>query len=181
MLRRDYAAAVDVADSIAQQRALYGAPLGECLQRITRTLGVSQATVARVTGISAPMLSQLASGHRIKIGNPRAAARFASLLGLADEVEDGLAHVEVAARLEQIARDDTATLTAPRAVAPDRPDDAAVVSGVLRAVASGRDLVEAAALLEERFPELARVVRVYGTGTPEEVRRHHAGIAHLLG
>lgn len=178
---RVYAAAVDVADSIAQQRALYGASLGECLQRITRTLGVSQATVARVTGISAPMLSQLASGHRIKIGNPQAAARFGSLLGLADEVEQGLPHVEVAARLEQVAQDDTATLTAPRAATPGRGDDAAVVSGVLRAVASGRELAEAAALLEEHHPDLARVLRVYGTGSPEEARRHHAGIAHLLG
>lgn len=179
-MERDYAAAVDVADSIDQQRALYGAPLGECLQRITRTLGVSQATVARVTGISAPMLSQLASGHRIKIGNPQAAARFGSLLGLADEVERGLPHVEVAARLEQVAQDDTATLTAPRAATPGR-DDAAVVSGVLRAVASGRELAEAAGLLEERFPDLARALRVYGTGSREEARRHRAGLAHLLG
>lgn len=172
---------VDVRENVARQRELYGAPIGECLQQITGSLGLSQAAVARTVGVSAPMLSQLASGRRIKIGNPRAAARFASLLHLVDEVAEGLAHGEVAQRIEAIAHEEAVPLTttgasAREAVAVDAP---AAVSEVLRAVASGRELAAAADLLESAHPALAEVLRAYGAGSDDDARRHHAAIAHL--
>lgn len=175
---------MDVADNVAEQRRLYGAPLGELLHRVTEGLGLSQAAVARITGISPPMLSQLARGHRIKIGNPQGAGRLSSLLGLVEEVEEGLAHSAVAARLEQIAHEDAATLTTtrtgrvtPAATGSEVP---AAVRGVLRAVASGQELERAARLLDEAHPGLARVLRAYGTGDAEDARAHHEEIAHLL-
>ena len=64
-------------DGIAQQVETYGAPLGQLVHRITDTLSISQARAAHVLGMSAPMLSQLVTGSRVKIGNPRAlAAQF---------------------------------------------------------------------------------------------------------
>ena len=148
---------------------------------MTAGLGLSQAAVARVTGISPPMLSQLARGHRIKIGNPQAAARFSAMLRLVEEVEAGLAHAEVAGRLEQIAHDDAASSTALTATAAvGRGDVPEAVSGVLRAVASGRELEAAATLLERDHRELAALLRAYGTGSPAEARAHYSGIAHLV-
>jgi transcriptional regulator with XRE-family HTH domain len=173
---------VDVADNITRQRELYGASIGECLQRITGSLGLSQAAVARTAGISEPMLSQLASGHRIKIGNPQAAARFSSLLQLVDDVEAGLAHEQVAERVAAISREEAVPLTGTREATSTVPaplDVAAAVSGVLRAVASGRELAAAAAALEKEHPGVAEVLRAYGTGSLDDARRHHASIAHL--
>lgn len=170
---------MDLTDNVARQRELYGASIGECLHRITGSLGLSQAAVARAAGISAPMLSQLANGHRIKIGNPHAAARFFSLLQLVDEVETGLAHDQVVTRVSEISRAETMPLTGTREDAAAPPDVAAAVSAVLRAVASGRELAAAAAVLEDEHPGIAEVLRAYGTGSPDDARRHHASIAHL--
>lgn len=176
---------MDVSDNVAEQRRLYGAPLGELLHRVTEGLGLSQAAVARITGISPPMLSQLARGHRIKIGNPRGAGRLSSLLGLVDEVEAGLSHSAVGERLEQIAREDAGALATTRTgrtgPAPAGSDVPAAVRGVLRAVASGQELEQAARALDDVHPELARVLRAYGTGDADAARAHFETIAHLLG
>ena len=51
---------------------------------------------------------------------------------------------------------------------------------VLRAVASGQELHSAADLLHESHPALADAIRIYGTASREEARRHLASIAHLL-
>jgi hypothetical protein len=156
-----------------QQAALYGAPLSETVRRLTDTLGLTQAGVARVLGVSAPMLSQLVTGQRIKIGNPVAVQRLVSLLGLVDEVERGLAHDRLASRLEEIGSDSTPTLTRPAA----SPQPAArQVSRVLQAVASGRELAAAAAALQDAHPDLAEVLRVYGLGAPEDAERHFASL-----
>lgn len=66
-----------------QQRALYGAPLGELVGQVRDRLGLTQTQVAEVLGLSAPMLSQLVSGHRVKIGNPAVVHRLQALLVLA--------------------------------------------------------------------------------------------------
>ena len=65
------------------QRELYGEPLGPLLRGIGRRLGLTQGRIATVLGISAPMLSQLMSAQRIKVGNPAAAARLQDLIALA--------------------------------------------------------------------------------------------------
>lgn len=164
-------------EALAEQTRLYGASLRELVGRVLSTLDLNQAGVARVLGVSAPMLSQLLTGARIKFGNPQAVERLRMLLELCDRVEGGLAFESVAARLEEIRGDTGSSLIRRAAPGPDAP---AAVSALLRAVASGRELVEAADLLEPRHPELATLLRVYGTGTEPQARAHYAALGHLL-
>lgn len=87
--------------NLAHQTSLYGEPLGPLLHRLVESLGVTQARLAQVLGLSAPMLSQLISGRRVKIGNPAVVARLRRLVELVDagrpldpqEVERELAQV----------------------------------------------------------------------------------------
>ena len=83
---------VEQVQSRRRQEELYGAAIGDVLDRVTATLGLSQAAVARTIGVSAPMLSQLASGRRTTIGNPLAVQRLRALVELSEEVATGLAH-----------------------------------------------------------------------------------------
>lgn len=165
----------------ARQRELYGAPLRDSVGRVTGTLDLSQAALARVLGMSAPMLSQLVSGRRTKIGNPVAVQRLQSLLDLAEEVDAGLSREQAAARVGQIGDDDTTSFTRRRALAPrDAPEVPEVLHRLLHAVASGREIVGAAELLAPDHPELAEVLRVYGTGTSEERAQHFGSVSDLL-
>ncbi|MEJ7833016.1 MAG: hypothetical protein WKF79_08890 [Nocardioides sp.] len=168
----------DLEATLAQQAALYGATLRDSVRRVTEILGISQAAVARTLGVSAPMLSQLLSGQRIKFGSPLAVQRLRSLLDLADEIEAGLPHEQVGRRLEAIGRENSTTLTRRRPTGPS--DVPAAVGALLRAVASGRQLAAASECLDADFPELATVLRVYGTGSPAEARAHFEGVAHLV-
>ncbi|HYF74133.1 MAG TPA: DNA-binding protein [Nocardioides sp.] len=163
-------------DKIAVQRRLYGEPIGVLVRRVTASLELSQSRVAEVLGLSPPMLSQLVSGHRVKIGNPLAVARLQTLLALADEAP-GLSRDALNRRLEEI-RDHQGTLSTGQFVRGTEP--ALLVRRLLHAVASGQELERAAAALAEVSPGLAEVVRTYGTGSEEEASRHYAGIAHLL-
>jgi transcriptional regulator with XRE-family HTH domain len=61
------------------QRQWYGEPLGDRVRRLVVAFDVSQANLADVLGISAPMLSQVMSGRRAKIGNPSVLARLIML------------------------------------------------------------------------------------------------------
>src|SRR5437763_16701547 len=65
--------------NIALQREWYGEPLGDRVRRLVVAFDVSQAYLAEVLGISAPMLSQVMSGRRAKIGNPNVLARMIML------------------------------------------------------------------------------------------------------
>lgn len=159
-------------DSRQRQQELYGAAIGDVLDRVTATLGVSRAAVARTIGVSAPMLSQLASGRRTTIGNPLAVQRLRALVELCDEVANGLAHSEVGPRLEEIRDQDSTTLTGTAsASAPPTTGE------LLRAVASGADLLHAADLIATDHPALAELLRVHGTGSPQDVRAHLASLA----
>lgn len=161
-------------DIIAQQRQLYGEPLGEIIRRVGSALGLSQAGVARVIGMSPAMLSQLASGHRTKIGNPLVLARFQQLAELAAGPVP--AEPELRRRLDAIAAGSSpVTATRPRAVAG--PD---VVRRLLRAVASGRELEAAATAVADVAPGVAEVLRAYGTGSVEDAAAHYRSVAHLL-
>ena len=71
------------------QRSWYGEPLGDLFRRLIADLGLNQARLAAVLGLSAPMLSQLMSGQRAKIGNPAVVQRLQSLQELAGQVADG--------------------------------------------------------------------------------------------
>lgn len=165
-------------EKVAEQRRLYGEPVGDLVRRVIAGLGVTQAKVAGVIGLSPAMLSQLMSGHRVKIGNPQAVSRLQALLALTDEAPR-LTSDAVSLRLEEI-RDSRSSLTTSQLAAAPPADTADVVRRLLRAVASGRELDAAAQALEPVAPGLADLVRIYGTGTREDAARHLATVAHLI-
>lgn len=61
------------------QRELYGETWEVRLTRLRETYRVSQGRLAAVVGLSAPMVSQLVSGQRVKITNPVVYARIVRL------------------------------------------------------------------------------------------------------
>jgi transcriptional regulator with XRE-family HTH domain len=72
------------AQNIQQQIELYGEPLGEVVRRVAGPLELTQSAIAQVIGLSAPMLSQLMSAQRVKIGNPAVVSRLRAVSQLAD-------------------------------------------------------------------------------------------------
>lgn len=62
-----------------RQRELYGQPLQDRLRALMTLYGISQRRLAEVLGVSAPMLSQLMSARRVKMGNPRSHERMIAL------------------------------------------------------------------------------------------------------
>lgn len=148
----------DTSSNLAQQRALYGEPLRDLADRVMTALGLTQGRLAEALGLSAPMLSQLLSGRRVKIGNPAVVHRLQSLLDLADEAP-GLTASQVAERVASV-RDVQGTLTGARATVGD--DHATVLAG-LRRVASARELADAATALTAAHPRLAALLQEAGT------------------
>lgn len=166
------------ADKIAQQRELYGEPVGDLVRRACAALTLSQQQLARTLGLSPAMLSQLVTGHRIKMGNPLTLARLQAVLSLADEAP-GLTRRSLEARLQEIARSHGNLSTSqPRAVSG--PEGAEVVRRVLHAVASGHELEQAARLIEPGSPRLAEMLRVYGTDPAQKAIEHYDSIRHLM-
>lgn len=152
----------DVVSRNRQQQAdWYGEALGDTVQRLTAVLGLTQGQLASVVGLSAPMLSQLASGQRAKIANPSVLARFQALAELA--ASPGLQERradEVAREVERVRSLDANAFTT-----GTRPVEAAAgVGRVLREAASPAEIARAAALLDAEHPGLARVLRVHGLG-----------------
>ena len=137
----------------ARQRELYGAPLGDRVRLLTARLGISQARLARVLGISPAMLSQLVSARRVKIGDPAVLARLRALDG------ERAAHVTsrdpqaVEKLLTHIARMQWQW-------AGRRPGQTQLTAAeVLRGIAEPRRLAAAAAALRSAFPEVAEALR----------------------
>lgn len=167
-----------VEENIQQQRELYGEPLGDLVRRATAPLGLTQATTAKVLGLSPAMLSHLMTGQRVKIANPIALGRLHALLDLGANAGD-LTTSQVNERLDEIRELSAELSTASRSV-PGSVEGGAAVRGVLRAVASGRELQQAVDALREVAPGLAEVLEIYGSGTDEEIRTHFASVRHLL-
>jgi len=171
----------EIADRRRTQTELYGAPLSASISRLMQTFRLSQAAVARILGVSAPMLSQLVSAQRIKIGNPVAVHRLQSMLELADEVDEGLGHRELEQRLAAIQGDDSTSMTRARTSVGRTGEEAPeLVSRLLHAVASGRELRQAADALAPLHPEIAAVLRIYGTGSPEDRDQHYQSLRDLM-
>ncbi len=161
-----------IAENRARQRELYGAPLGDRVRVLTAGLGITQAQLARTLGLSAAMLSQLASGRRCKIGDPDALAR----LQLLDERCAGLVQPP-AAPVVRLLLDDVGrvqwrwtpvptTTDRPAGIPEPRPRPApapgpagASAAEALRRIAAPARLAAAAATLGPGFPELAEVLR----------------------
>ncbi len=79
-----------------------GEPLA-LFRRLIDDLGLNQARLAAVLGLSAPMLSQLMSGQRAKIGNPAVVQRVQALQELASQVADGsVSAAEATERMDEI-------------------------------------------------------------------------------
>lgn len=168
---------MSVEDNREAQRRAYGEPLAEIFGRSREAFGLNQSALAGVLGISAPMLSQLNSAQRVKIGNPAVLQRVQSLDELvrqlgAEEVDPAV----VPERLEEI-KASTGGFTRTTSMVPSEASDAAVVAGLrnlLRAVASGQQLRAAAEELQPSHPELAEVLRTYGTGPLQPAQEHYA-------
>jgi transcriptional regulator with XRE-family HTH domain len=154
-----------VARNVALQREWYGEPLGDRVRRLVVAFDVSQAQLAEVLGLSAPMLSQLMSGRRAKIGNPAVLARMVMLERrvLTPEVASG-DPAAIRAALEQV-RDSRPTVSRPldsgetRETLPVEEHRDEVLVPALRALAPPHELAAAAQLLEEGFPLLAGLLR----------------------
>ena len=170
-----------VARNVARQREWYGEPLGDRVRRLVIAFNVSQAQLAEVLGLSAPMLSQLMSGRRAKIGNPAVLARMVMLERrvLTPAVASG-DPTAIRAALEEV-RDSRPTISRPTvsgstvsgstvswstggdstggdSIGGEKYGDE-VLGPALRAVAAPAELAGAAELLQDRFPVLAALLR----------------------
>lgn len=169
----------------AAQVALYGAPLGDLCRHLMTALGLTQAQLATTIGLSAPMLSQLMSAQRVKIGNPAAVQRMQAMSALVDDVEAGRVSTDdVGAHLDEIRTvSGILTTTSSRITGTGSTSDAdlvATVRGLLRAVASGHELHDVAASIASEHPGLAELIRTYGVGTVDDALDHYARHKHLL-
>ncbi|MGW5412816.1 hypothetical protein [Actinomadura geliboluensis] len=182
-------------DTVARNRALqiewYGEPLGDRVRPLLDRLGLSQSGLAGVLGLSAPMLSQLMSAQRAKISNPAVLHRLMAVEEfVADPAFGELPPAAVKARLEEIRGEAAPTTSGLRMAADGAPGEPApkdaraqergtaeparLVQALLREVASAAEIDAAADLIADRFPELAEVLRVYGTGRTSEAEAHFA-------
>lgn len=130
-----------------QQTALYGAPLGDLAQGVMAATGLSQRGLSQVLGLSAPMLSQLMSGRRIKIGNPTVVARLQELMLLQDKASE-LSPEELQEQLAWI-RQSQVTLTD---TAVQRAPDTELAVEVLAATGDAQALRTAAQALDPEHP-----------------------------
>lgn len=162
-----------VARNVALQREWYGESLGDRVRRLVVAFDCSQAQLAEVLGLSAPMLSQLMSGRRAKIGNPAVLARMVMLERrvLTPEVASG-DPMAIRAALEEV-RDSRPTVSRPTEdwealpVEEHSPwNNPEVLIGALRAVVPPGELAAAADLLREQCPRLARVL-LHAAGTEQ--------------
>ncbi|WP_224403173.1 helix-turn-helix domain-containing protein [Pseudonocardia sp. ICBG1034] len=172
-----------IADPVAQeiarnrdrQSAIYGEPLDERIRRLTTGLGITQARLAAAIGLSPAMLSQLAGGRRVKIGDP-------AVLGRMTALDRRLAHgpvpdAERDVLLARVRREPTpwgptgacrcaeqTPATGPAVPRPRRAPAEPTAEDALRGVSAPARLVAAAAELAPAFPEIAEVLRRAAAG-----------------
>ncbi|QIZ34142.1 helix-turn-helix domain-containing protein [Saccharopolyspora sp. ASAGF58] len=149
----------NVQRNLELQRQWYGEPLGDRVRRLVVAFRISQAQLAEVLGISAPMLSQVMSGRRAKIGNPSVLARLVMLerkvlipgvaAGESDAIKQALEDVRQSQ--PSVGRDNLPVMHAANGEEAAWP--------VLREVAKPGELEAAASLLEGRYPALAQLLR----------------------
>ena len=163
------------------QSQWYGEPLGTLFRRLIEDLGLNQARLATVLGLSAPMLSQLMSGQRAKIGNPAVVQRVQALQELAGEVARGeLSAADATQRMDEIRR--TAggsvlnnTQQTASSGASQTPVKRVVreIQALLRSVSDATEIIEASSTLAPTHPELAEFLRVYGAGRTSDAVKHY--------
>jgi predicted transcriptional regulator len=161
------------------QRSWYGEPLGALFRRLIDDLGLNQARLAGVLGLSAPMLSQLMSGQRAKIGNPAVVQRVQALQELAGQVADGsVSAVEATTRMEEIKKSQGGSVltgtshSTGTSGAPTVRRVVREIQSLLRSVSAAGDIIDAADSLAPTHPELAEFLRVYGAGRTADAVSH---------
>lgn len=127
---------------LARQRAIYGIPLAERFGDLMAAYRLSQRSLARVLGLSAPMLSQLINAQRIKIGNPAVYERFVMLEERQDETDLQRVLDEVQASEPVLATHSTRSRRPEASPAPDA--DPAAQLGRLATTAQLQATAEAA-------------------------------------
>ncbi|MFJ6720816.1 MULTISPECIES: DNA-binding protein [unclassified Streptomyces] len=162
------------------QRSWYGEPLGALFRRLIDDLGLNQARLAAVLGLSAPMLSQLMSGQRAKIGNPAVVQRVQALQDLAGQVADGsVSAAEATDRMDEIKRTQGGSVlsnsgqTSTGSGAPTVKRVVREIQSLLRSVSAAGDIIDAADTLAASHPELAEFLRVYGAGRTSDAVAHY--------
>ncbi|MCZ7417696.1 MULTISPECIES: helix-turn-helix domain-containing protein [unclassified Streptomyces] len=162
------------------QSAWYGEPLGTLFRRLIDDLGLNQARLASVLGLSAPMLSQLMSGQRAKIGNPAVVQRVQALQELSGEVADGqVSAADATRRMEEIRRSAGQSVlgggTNHTASGQQNTVKRVVreIQSLLRAVSDAQEILDASAALATSHPELAEFLRVYGAGKTADAVKHY--------
>ena len=162
------------------QRGWYGEPLGALFRRLMAELKLNQARLARVLGLSAPMLSQLMSGQRAKIGNPAVVQRLQALQELAGQMAEGRATTsEAAERMREIRQSEGSSVltpTAGRASTDPVPPAQRITREIqllLRSFASADEIAEAVDILAPAHPQLAEFLRVYGAGRTDDAVAHY--------
>jgi len=173
----------DIQRNREQQSQLYGAPLAVLCRRVHDVLGLNQARTAEVLGLSRPMMSQLISAQRVKIGNPAVLHRLQMLGDLCDEIDQGRVQLgDVPGRLGDIAGTAANLARTTQATTLTDPASAArVVQDLLRGAGSAEELLHAAALLETQHPRIAELLRVYGAGRTDETVEHMRAVLAATG
>lgn len=149
--------------NVALQREWYGEPLGDRVRRLVVAFDVSQAFLAEVLGISAPMLSQVMSGRRAKIGNPVVLARMIMLERKVLTPEVAAGDKDALREALEDVRDARPTVGRDTVPVAAGIDDATVLA-TLRDVAEDENLVDAADRLDPDFPAVADLLRRAGKG-----------------
>ncbi|MFG2231770.1 helix-turn-helix domain-containing protein [Streptomyces sp. NPDC048723] len=161
------------------QRSWYGEPLGALFRRLIDDLGLNQARLAAVLGLSAPMLSQLMSGQRAKIGNPAVVQRVQALQDLAGQVADGSVSAgEATDRMDEIKKTQGGSVLSnsgqtTSSGAPTVKRVVREIQSLLRSVSAAGDIIDAANTLAPSHPELAEFLRVYGAGRTADAVAHY--------
>lgn len=162
------------------QRNWYGEPLGALFRRLIDDLGLNQARLAGVLGLSAPMLSQLMSGQRAKIGNPAVVQRVQALQELAGQVADGsVSAAEATDRMDEIKKTAGGSVLSNTSQTVSSTGSTTVrrvvreIQSLLRSVSDAGEIIEAANALAATHPELAEFLRVYGAGRTGDAVAHY--------
>ena len=132
------------------QRNWYGEPLGALFRKLIDDLGLNQARLAGVLGLSAPMLSQLMSGQRAKIGNPAVVQRVQLLQELAAQVADGsVSAAEATERMDEIKRSQGGSVLSNATQSTTSPTDRTIARSVRRLMVNPATIIRKTAPMSE--------------------------------
>lgn len=159
----------EVARNRRAQTEVYGEPLHALLGRCSTALALTQGRIANLLGVSAPMLSQLANGHRAKLGNPAASQRLQQMRELLIDVEAG--RVDAADAVDRLERNRTADLFT-MTTQQETTGTVREIQEIFRATASATEFLAAADQLSADHPQIADLLRAYGASRTAEAVEH---------